>query len=414
MHGPREYATVTDALEVLETKSRLRPRFERVCSRKAYGRVLAEDVVAREDVPAGDTSLMDGYAVRAADLDSAMRSRPVWLNIRGEARPGETGCVRLRMGEALAVSTGSRLPAGADSVLKTEDARRRGERVVATRALEPWQHVYRAGADIKRGELVLSRGTVIKAQGVGMLIQLRMSSVRVYRKPRVGLIATGSELTDSPRPVSGKVAETHAPIFSRILEGVGCVPVYIGVVPDDVEKLSEALRTALRSSDFVMMMGGTSMGTHDLAESALGRLRPEVAFHGLRLDRGRVTGGAVVGEKPVLLVPGPIQAATNCLLVLALPLIRRLLGGAELVTKLPVRMSGDWEGREPYRGFTKVVYLKVSRRGSILSAQPMVAETESILLLTASNAFAIVPQEVTGLKKGQLVEAVFLPGFSSA
>jgi molybdopterin molybdotransferase len=413
MRGPREYVTVTDALEMLKTKSRLRPRFERVRSRVAYGRILAEDIVAREDVPAGHTSLMDGYAVKAADLAPARRGRPVWLNIRGEARPGETMSARLRRGEALAVSTGSRLPAGADSVVKTEDARRRGERVGTTSALEPWQHVYRAGADIRRGELVLSRSRVMKAQDVGMLIQLRMSSVMVYRRPRVGLIATGNELTDSPRPVSGKVAETHAPIFSHILEEVGCVPVYVGVVPDDVKKLSEALRTALRRSDIVMMMGGTSMGSHDLAESALSKLRPEAAFHGLRLDRGRVTGGAVVGGKPVLMVPGPIQAATNCLLVLALSLIRRLLGGAELLTRLPVRLSGDWEGREPYRDFTKVVYLKVSRQGSILSAEPLVAETESMRLLTASNAFAIVPQEVTGLKKGQVVEAVFLPGFSS-
>jgi molybdopterin molybdotransferase len=414
MHGLREYVAVTDALEVLETKSRLRPRFERVSPRVAYGRTLAEDVVAREDVPAGDTSLMDGYAVRAADLAPAKRGRPVWLNIRGEARPGGTGSTRLRKGEALAVSTGSHLPAGADSVLKIEEARRRGERVGTTSALKPWQHVYRAGADIKRGELVLSRGRVMKAQDVGMLIQLGMSSVTVYWKPRVGLIATGSELTDSPRPVFGKVAETHAPIFSHILEELGCVPVYVGIVPDDVEKLSEALRTALRKSDIVLMMGGTSKGTRDLAESALRKLRPEAAFHGLRLDRGRVTGGAVVDGKPVLMVPGPIQAATNCLLVLALPLIRRLLGGAELVSKVPVRMSGNWKGREGYKDFTKVVYLRVWKQGSFLSAQPMVAETESMFLLTASNAFAVVPQEVAGLRKGQLVEAVLLPGFSSA
>jgi molybdopterin molybdotransferase len=414
MQGPRGYVTVADALDVLETKSRLRSRFERVCSRAAYARVLAEDVVARKDVPAGDMSLMDGYAVRAADLALAERGRPVWLNVRGEARPGETRSARLRRGEALTVSTGSRLPEGADSVLKAEDARRRGGRVGTTSAPEPWQHVYRAGTDMKRGVLVLSRGRVMKAQDVGTLIQLRVTSVRVYRKPRVGLIATGSELTDSWRPASGKVAETHGPIFSYILEELGCVPVYLGIVPDDVEKLSEALRTALRKSDIVLMIGGTSMGTHDLGELALRKLRPEAAFHGLRLDRGRVTGGAVVGGRPVLMVPGPIQAATNCLLVLALPLIRRLLGGAELVTRLPVRMSRDWEGREGYGDFTKVVYLKVSRQGSFLSAEPIVAETESMFLLTASNAFAVVPQEVAGLKKGQLVEAVLLPGFSSA
>jgi molybdenum cofactor synthesis domain-containing protein len=414
MRWPRGYVAVAEALGVLEAKSRLRPRFERVCSRTAFARVLAEDVVARKDVPACDTSLMDGYAVRAADLALAKRGRPVWLNVRGEMRRGETKNARLQRGEAFAVSTGSRLPAGADSVLKTEDARRRGGRVGTTNAPEPWQYVYRAGADLKIGELVLSRGRVMKAQDVGTLIQLGVMSVRVHRKPRVGLIATGSELTDSLKPAPGKVAETHGPVFSHILRELGCVPVYIGIVPDDVEKLSEALRTALRKSDIVLMMGGTSRGTHDLGELALRKLRPEAAFHGLRLDRGRVTGGAVVGGKPVLMAPGPIQAATNCLLVLALPLIRRLLGGAELVTKVPVRMSGNWKGREGYKDFTKVVYLRVWKQGSFLSAQPVVAETESMFLLTASNAFAVVPQEVAELRKGQLVEAVLLPGFSSA
>lgn len=413
MQGLRGYIAVADALEVLGTKSRLRPQVERVDPRTAYGRVLAEDVVARKDVPANDISLMDGYAVRAADLALAKRGRPVWLNVRGEARLEETGEARLGSGEAVAVSTGSSLPAGSDAVLKAEDARRRGRKVGTMKALDAWQNVYRAGADLRRGDLVLPKCKVLKAQDAGMLIQLGVGSVSVYKKPRVGLITTGSELTDAPRPEPGKVAETHGPIFSRILGELGCEPVHLGIVPDDARKLSVALTAALRRSDIVLMMGGTSMGVHDLGELAIRKLRPEAIFHGLMLDRGRVTGGAVADGRPVLMMPGPIQAAMNCFLVLVLPLIGRLLGGAELVTKLPVRLSGDWEARERYRSFTKVVYLRVSRNGSSMSAEPMVAETESMSLLTTSNAFAIVPQEVAKLKEGQVVEAVLLPGFSS-
>jgi len=135
MQRPRRYIAVADALEVLGTKSRFRPQVGRVDPRSAYGRVLAEDVVARKDVPADDTSLMDGYAVRVADLALAKRGRPVWLNIRGEARLGETRDARLDSGEAMLVSTGSSLPAGSDSVLKVEDAKRRSRKVGATKAL---------------------------------------------------------------------------------------------------------------------------------------------------------------------------------------------------------------------------------------------------------------------------------------
>jgi len=413
MRGPRGYIAVAEALEVLGTKSRLRPQVVRVDPQSVYGRVLAKDVVAGRDVPAKDTSLMDGYAVRAAELALAKRGRPVWLNLRGEARLGDTLDARLGCGEAMAVSTGSNLPAGSDSVLKAEDARRRGRKVGATKALDAWQNVYRAGADLRRGDLALPKCKVLKAQDEGMLVQLGVRSVSVYRRPRVGLMATGSELTNASRPVSGKVAETHGPIFSRILGELGCEPVQLGIVPDDARKLSAALTSALRRSDIVLMMGGTSMGIHDVGELAIRKLRPEAIFHGLTLDRGRVTGGAVVDGRPVLMMPGPIQAAMNCFLVLVLPLIGRLLGGAELATKLPVRLSGDWESRERYRSFTKVVYLRVSRKGSSMSAEPMVAETESMSLLTASNAFAIVPQDVAVLKEGVVVEAVLLPGFSS-
>ena len=413
MQRLRKYIAVADALEVLETRSRLRLRVETVDPRSAYGRVLAEDVVATKDVPANDTSLMDGYAVRTADLAMARRGWPVWLNVRGETRLGDTREARLESGEALIVSTGSSLPAGSDSVLKVEDARRRSRKVGTTKTLDAWQNVYRAGADLRRGDLILPKCKVLKAQDAGMLIQLGVKSVSVFRRPKVGLLATGSELTDSPRPVPGKVVESHGPIFSRILVELGCEPVHLGIVPDDTQRLSVALTGALRRSDVVLMMGGTSMGVRDLGELAIMKLRPDAIFHGLMLDRGRVTGGAVVDGRPVLMMPGPIQAAMNCFLVLALPLISRLLGGAELVTKLPVRLSGDWEARRRYRSFTKVAYLRVSRNGSSISAEPMVAETESMSLLTASNAFAIVPQEVAKLKEGQVVEAVLLPGFSS-
>jgi len=414
MLGQRKYVAVADALELLVTRSRPGAEVESVDPRSAYGRVLAENISARGDVPAGDTSLMDGYAVRAADLVRAHRGTLVWLHISGEARLGDGRGVRLGRGEAVAVSTGSRLPAESDSVLRVEDAIRRGGKVGTAKALAEWENVYRAGADLRKGSLVLPRGRVLRAQDVGMMVQLGVRSVQVYRRPRVGVVVTGSELTDSPRPEPGKMPETHGPVFLHILRELGCEPVHLGVVPDDFRELSKALRTALRSSDIVLMMGGTSMGVHDLGERVIRGLRPEVMFHGLMLDRGRVTGGAVVGGKPVVMVPGPIQAAMNCLLSLVVPLLGRRLGGAELVTRVPVRLTQAWEARERYRSFTKVVYLKVSRHGSKLVGEPMIAETESMSLLTASNAFAVVPQDVADLKRGRVVEAILLPGFSSA
>jgi molybdopterin molybdotransferase len=180
---------------------------------------------------------------------------------------------------------------------------------------------------------------------------------------------------------------------------------------DDPVALAGALRKALAASDFVVTLGWTSAGKRDHVIGTVSSLGPDVLFHGIKLDRGRVTGIASVGGKPVLMLPGPIQAAMNAFLVLGTPIIQRLSGRRSLGIEVACRMESDWESRKRFSDFKKVVYMKL--KGETL-AEPLSAETESLMLLAAADGYALVPEHVTRLSAGDLVTVRLLPGFSYA
>jgi molybdenum cofactor synthesis domain-containing protein len=413
LEGRLDYTSVEYALSSVIGNLRVRPRVEVVPVRQAYGRVSSKDLLAPSDVPPFATSHMDGYAVISSDLKGATASRPTLLAVVGEVGPGARPRQRLTHGEAFQVATGAGLPPGADAVVPKEEAEPRGRTVLMKLPPKPGSHIYGAGEDVRRGQAVISAGQAIRAQDIGVMIALGFQSVGVWKKPKVAVIATGNELTSAGRPKAGKIRESHSPVLLRLADSFGCVPVDVGIVVDDPVALAGALRKALAASDFVVTLGGTSAGKRDHVIGTVSSLGPDVLFHGIKLDRGRVTGIASVGGKPVLMLPGPIQAAMNAFLVLGTPIIQRLSGRRSLGIEVACRMESDWESRKRFSDFKKVVYVKMKLRGEML-AEPLSAETESLMLLAAADGYALVPGNVTRLSAGDLVTVRLLPGFSYA
>jgi len=407
-----EYTPVDTALAQVKAKLRTGERFEVIPVLQAYGRVSAKDIVAPSDVPAFSTSHMDGFAVIAEDLKTAARSERVNLLIVDVTGPGGRSRHVLKHGEAVQVATGARLPAGADTVVPVESATVNGRTVEVGFAPELGQHVYRAGVDVHSGDIVLSEGHVIRAQDVGLLITLGFVSVAVWRKPKVSVIATGSELTPASRPKAGKVVDSHSPVLVRLAEALGCTVVDLGVVADNPGALKRTLRKALATSDLVITLGGTSAGKHDLVIDVTSKLQPEVLVHGIRADRGRVTGVATVKGKPILMVPGPIQAAVNAFFLLGIPLVETLSGRRRTGMEIPCVMGGAWEARKRFPGFQKVVYVKL-KQGNQTVAEPLKGETESMRVLSEADGYMVVPEGVGKLEVGSQVRVRLIPGFSS-
>jgi molybdopterin molybdotransferase len=408
-----EYTSVDDVLSAVLQKITLAARVETLPIRESYGRVSAENVLAPADVPPLATSHMDGFAVISNDARTATESAPVKLAIVGEAGPGERPTKPLGTGKAIRIATGSVLPKGADTVVPIEFAEVTGRNVRVKRPVEPGSNVFAAGEDVRKGTVVLSKGRDIRAQDIGMMIALGFEKVSVRKKPKVSVIATGNELTVATRPKKGQIRESHSPVFLRLCASWGCAPIDGGIVGDDPVVLTDSIKKALATSDLVVTLGGTSAGKRDFVIESVQGLEPGVLFHGIKLDRGRVTGIAEVEGTPVLMLPGPIQAAMNAFLVLGSPIIGKLTGKQKIGTELACKMGEDWDARKRFADFRKVVYVRL-RHGREIIAEPILAETESMKLLADADGYVVVPEDVRHLSKGSSVNVNLIPGFSYA
>jgi molybdenum cofactor synthesis domain-containing protein len=397
-------------------------KYETVSVQNCYKRVLAENIVADKDIPAFDTSHMDGYAVKADDINYASKKSPVVLRVKEEkirpmkAVPPDYIIQRL---EAFRISTGGYLPRGANTVVPVEDTQtsNRKNEVRIIRVLPAGSFVYPKGRDVKKDHEVLKRGRILRPQDIGLLESLYFTKINVFRRPRIAIISTGSELTSSKKNVkSGKTLEKHSKIISKLVEEVGGIPFRMGIVPDDLTKIRNKVEQAIsRSADLILTLGGSSIGEHDLVEAAIKSMSvPQIFFHGIKLDRGRVTGVAISKGRPIIIMPGPIQGAINAFIVFACPVIKLLSGQymGKPIT-LDARMGRKWVARKRFPNFLKVVYVHLrNKENGEYEADCVPGDTETLTTFTRSNGYIIVDEKTTCIKSGARVKVNLLPGLS--
>jgi molybdopterin molybdotransferase len=404
------YASVDFALRAVKAHLSLTEGTEAIPTAESYGRISATNIVSPKAIPSFDTSHMDGFAVIANDLEGATEPKPVVLKISGEVRLGSEPTKRIRHGEAVRVFTGSAIPPRGDTVLPMEHVKQ-GQKTISVRFVpRRGNFVYPKGRDFRQGKRVLKKGQAIRAQDVGMLLSIGWNTVTVRSRPKVSLIATGSELTDNPKKAEGKMINSHAPYFLALIRALGCTPLYMGIARDDPAEVARMIRSALSKSDFVLTLGGTSVGRADLVGDAVGSLKPDVAFHGIKMDRGRVTGVAAIGGKPLLMMPGPVQGAMNAFVLFGTKIIGWLSGNKTSELEVSCRLQSEWEARKRFSHFTKVLYVKAFPRENM--AQPLIGETESIKIMSQADGYVVVPEKVTRLERGSMVRVRLLPGFS--
>jgi molybdenum cofactor synthesis domain-containing protein len=409
-----EYAPLALALKVLKENCKITPQAETISILEANGRVLADDVIPERDLPQYDSSHMDGFALKADDVTSASSYKPVILRVRKGERLGKRPRFLLRSGEAYEVLTGGYLPRGANAVIPVERVHMEGRNIKIASPVERGSFVYPAGTDVKKNQCILEEGATIRAHEIGLLASLRVSRVRVFRKPRVAIIPTGSELTSKiSSSTQGQVVETHSHVFSRLTEAAGGEAVNLGITPDELNTIKRKIALAAGRADIILTIAGSSVGGSDLVEAAINECgKPGVLVHGVAIHRGRVVGFGLINGKPVVIMPGPIQGAMNAFAVFAYPLIRTYLGHPfKEPPGVAAVITSDWQARS-FKNFTKVVYTKVTSTEHGLLAEPVIGETEKMTLLTHANSFMLVSESVTSIKRGQKIKTHLLPGFS--
>lgn len=400
------------------------PRWERAVEEvdvwNAAGRVLGTDVRAQEPIPAFSRSLVDGVALRAADTADASSDRPRRVRLLGRIIMGEAATREVGPGEAVLVPTGGMLPPGADAVLMVEefpellaagDAPLPEVLLVRRRAREG-ENVIPAGADVRAGEVVLPRGRRLRPQDVGMLAGLGMRKVPVFTRPEVAILSTGSELVGPERePRPGQIRDMNAVALAAMVAQAGGLPRVLGIVSDEREALLGKIRTGLES-DMLVLSGGSSVGEDDWVARLISEWdAARIVVHGVRLAPGKPTLLALVGQKPVLGLPGNPVSALVVFRLFGLPALYRIAGQEDppdwrssVRARLTQRVVGP-QGRALYLR----VALMAGPEGEWL-AEPVPGGSHQLMTMVRSDGYVVVPPD-RPLEAGDWVEVVpWFPG----
>lgn len=391
---------------VLERVRELAP--ERVALGMVSGRVLAENVVAAEPVPGFDNAAMDGYAVRAADTRGATEGRPARLRLVGVSRAGTPAGERVAPGEAIAISTGAMLPAGADAVVRVEETSLEGETVCVRAGAAPGGDVRHAADDIAAGACVLLSGTALGAVETGLLASVGCSEVACFGRPRVQIVVTGDELVEpgeALRPGQARDANGFfLPLLARAAGAEVHEPVRVG---DDPEETRARLDEALDAADVVVVCGGMSVGAHDHVRPALEALAVEQVFWGLRLKPGKPTyfGVGARGAPLVFGLPGNPVSALVIFLLVAWPALRALQGDRTAPSMLRVRIA---EAVPRTAARAQALRCRVETRDDGLWARPMRRQGSHVLTsMLGAHGLVVIPEGSETVAEGRPVE--FLP-----
>lgn len=405
------YQELLKLVPVEEALSRALPLVEQVPVEEVplaagWQRVLAEDVTASASLPGFARSTVDGFAVRAADTFGAAEGAPALLRLAGQIQMGQEVTASIRPGEAMAIPTGGMMPAGADAVIMVEHATAIDAQTLETsRRVAPLENVIGPDEDLREGELVLSRGRILRAQDLGVLAAVGRPAVRVYRRPRVGILSTGDEVVDPASPVHpGQVRDANGYALIGLVQAAGCEPVFRGVVPDELPVLRARAAELFAACDALLISGGSSVGTRDHTRQVIDELgKPGVLVHGLAIRPGKPTILGVAGGKPAIGLPGHPVSAMVVFDILARPLLERMSGlapGEQAVTQAEAvlaRNVASTAGREDY------IRVKLVEREGALWAEPILGKSGLITTLVRAGGLLRIPAEKDGFQAGERV-----------
>jgi molybdopterin molybdotransferase len=322
---------------------------EQVAVSEGLGRVLAEDAASRRTQPPIAVSAMDGYAVRAADVATL----PAELKLVGYAQAGGSHAGTVGPGEAVRIFTGAPVPAGADAIVIQENTEAAGDRVRVVDGKAPvGRFIRKAGLDFKEGDVLLRAGRVLTARDVGLAAAMNLPWLKVRRRPRIAILATGDEIVMPGEPIGpNQIVSSNALALAAFVTAAGGVPIDLGIAPDSAEAL-KTMAAGARGADMLITTGGASVGDHDLVRHVLGDVGLEIDFWKIAMRPGKPLMSGRIGEVPMLGLPGNPVSAQVCAALFLWPAIRAMLGADTRETRFVRarlgRALGENDEREDY------------------------------------------------------------------
>jgi molybdopterin molybdotransferase len=387
----------------------------------ALGQVAAEDVVSDIDIPPLDNTAMDGYAVRAADTTGASERAPVTLRVIGELAAGYVFDGAVETGTAVRIMTGAPMPRGADAVVPFEETDEPAGRTFGSfaksrdvvgvlKAASPGANIRYAAEDVRRGQAIIAKGSVLHPAQIGVLASLGKASVRVHRRPVIAILSTGDEVREPGQPLGpGQIYDSNAYSVAAMVQANGGVPRRLGIAKDTVEALTTKLREGL-DADMLVTSAGVSRGDYDVVKDVLAK-EGEVNFWTVRMRPGKplafgafASGGRRV---PHIGLPGNPVSSMVSFELFGRPAIYKMLGRNDW-QRPSVRAIAEEAipNTDARRVFARAIVTQ--RDGRYYAALTGPQGSGILTSMAVANALAVVPEDVPGVRPGDEVEAILL------
>ena len=419
-HGHRH----ADMLSVEDAYERIMAYFnpldvEEKSALDALGQVLADDVVSPFYLPPLDNSAMDGYAILQSDIVGVSPDSPRLLQVISQVAAGQMPTMEVVKGSAIRIMTGAPVPDGADTIIpfeETDEVERKGKglslsEIEIREELPRGANVRPAGEDVRKGEVVLKKGTVLRPSEIGVLASLGMPKVRVIRRPVVAILATGDELLRLGEPVEpGKIYDSNSYSMAASVLKYGGIPKMLGIARDNLEDMNQKLSLGT-TSDLLITSAGVSRGDYDIVKDVLMK-RGEISFWSVRMRPAKPLAFGVIhgpeGKRiPHLGLPGNPVSTMVALEEFARPAILKMLGKTHLAKPLvEAILEGPIYNVDERRVFARV---EVTRRDGNYYANPTGPQGSNILTsMSRANGLAICPEDVPAMEAGQTVKVKML------
>ena len=371
---------------------------------ECVGRVLAEDVVAADNVPPFDRSPYDGYALRSEDVAQATKENPVTLFIIEEVPAGAVPTAVCTKNTAVKILTGAPIPEGADCVINYERTEFTESSVKIFEPIKAGSNIVLTGEDVKKGDLLAKQGQIIDAGTAGTLASQGIAFPKVYRRPKVGILSTGNEVYEVGEPLApGKIYNSNRYTLAAALESIGCEPVYLGLAGDHVEDIRVFLLQGLEQCDAILSTGGVSVGDYDFTPDAMEQAGINILFRGVQLKPGMA---CAYGEKDGKLVCGlsgnPASSLTNFHAV-AVPALKKLAGLSDYMPQeITVTLKTGFKKKSPT---TRLLRGTLDLSGGTVG-MTMPKDQGNVVISSAigCNVMAIVPAGTGPLEAGTTLE----------
>jgi molybdopterin molybdotransferase len=398
--------SVEKALKTILASARLMGT-EKINILDAQRRAIAENIYAGRDIPSVDNSAMDGYALRAADTKGATPKKPVWFKIIEEIPAGKIPRKKLRSKEAARIMTGAIIPGGADAVIRQENTRREGNLVAVLTPVARKTDIRFAGEDVRKGELVIHKNSVLGAAQIGMLAALGKKSVLVYKKPRVAIMATGDELVDiDTNPSPGKIVNSNSYSLATLVDDCGGVPVILGITRDNKSALKQKFSTALKN-DVIISSGGVSVGDYDLVKDIMVNMGNSMYFWQVAMRPGKPLAFGAIKGVPLFGLPGNPVSTMVSFEQFVRPYLLKIQGHRNIFR--PVLKAISAENLEKKAGVKNFLRAIVKREKDKYIVKTTGNQGSGILKsMVTANALIILGEKETKIKKGDKVTVQLL------